>query len=42
MYGSNPGYESKKFWRRPRWTDDLTLDFVLGAMLLHCQYTGVS
>ena len=31
--GSKPGYESRKFWRIPRCTEDLTLDFVLGAML---------
>lgn len=35
MYGSKPGYESRKFWRKPRCTEDLTFDFVLGAILLH-------
>lgn len=35
MNGSKPGYESRKFWRIPRCTEDLTLDFVLGAMLYH-------
>lgn len=33
MNGSKPGYESRKFWRMPRCTEDLTLDFVLGAIL---------
>lgn len=33
MYGSKPGYDSTKFWRKPRCTEDLTLDFVLGAIL---------
>ena len=40
--GSKPGYESRKFWRIPRCTEDLTLDFVLGAMLYHHPFSFFS
>lgn len=31
--GSRPGYVSSSFWRRPRCTEDLTLDRLLGGIL---------
>lgn len=33
MKGSRPGYVSSSFWRRPRCTEDLTLDRLLGGIL---------
>lgn len=33
MNGSRPGYVSSSFWRRPRCTEDLTLDRLLGGIL---------
>jgi hypothetical protein len=33
MKGSKPGYVSSSFWRRPRCTEDLTLDRLLGGIL---------
>lgn len=38
MYGSKPGYVSTNFARRPRWTDDLTLERGLGAILFHANF----
>lgn len=32
--GSKPGYVSSSFWRRPRCTEDLTLDRLLGGILI--------
>ena len=33
MKGSRPGYVSSSFWRRPRCTEDFTLDRLLGGIL---------
>lgn len=33
MYGSNPGYVSSSRCRRPRCTEDFTLERLLGGML---------
>lgn len=33
MKGSKPGYVSRSFWRRPRCTEDLTFDRLLGGIL---------
>jgi len=34
MNGSKPGYVSSSFWRRPRCTEDLTFDLLLGGILV--------
>jgi hypothetical protein len=41
MNGSKPGYVSSSFWRRPRCTEDLTFDRLLGGILVGTEALAV-